>query len=174
MSLKGIFGLFGIPEGDNSDDNFKKEVNDSLDVFKETPYFKVGMFCKMIKNGSNFTRQLLNFFKTSDDHIDMSGVDEASEIMMYNRALSWIQDCDLEKDEWKLAFHDHKEKDILEGVTILIRKNKIVSIGDDVRIPKSAKVYDLEGRTVMPGMFDAHGHYGSPISALNVIEQSLY
>ncbi len=26
----------------------------------------------------------------------------------------------------------------------------------------------------MPGMFDAHGHYGSPISALNVIEQSLY
>ena len=68
----------------------------------------------------------------------------------------------------------NKEKDILEGVTILIRKNKIVSIGDDVRIPKSAKVYDLEGRTVMPGMFDAHGHYGSPISALNVIEQSLY
>ena len=50
----------------------------------------------------------------------------------------------------------NKEKDILEGVTILIRKNKIVSIGDDVRIPKSAKVYDLEGRTVMPGMFDAH------------------
>mgnify|MGYP003313828720 FL=1 len=68
----------------------------------------------------------------------------------------------------------NKEKDILEGVTILIRKNKIVSIGDDIRIPKSAKVYDLEGRTVMPGMFDAHGHYGSPISALNVIEQSLY
>lgn len=116
MSLKGIFGLFGIPEGDSSDDNFKKEVNDSLDVFKETPYFKVGMFCKMIRNGSNFTQQLLSFFKTSNDPIDMSGVDEASEIMMYNRALSWIQDCDLKKDEWKLAFHEHKEKNILDCI----------------------------------------------------------
>ena len=113
MSLKGIFGLFGTPE---DDDKFKKEIDESLDVFKETPYFKVGMFCKMIKNGSNFTRQLLNFFKTSDNHIDMSGVDEASEIMMYNRALSWIQECDLKKDEWKLAFHDHKEKDVLDCI----------------------------------------------------------
>ena len=66
------------------------------------------------------------------------------------------------------------DKDILEGVTVLIRNNKIISVGDNVRIPKSAKVYDLEGRTIMPGMFDAHGHYGSPISALNVIEQNLY
>ena len=68
----------------------------------------------------------------------------------------------------------NQDKDILEGVTILIRNNKIISVGDNVRIPKSAKVYDLEGRTIMPGMFDAHGHYGSPISALNVIEQNLY
>ena len=110
MSIKGIFGLFGMPE---DDDKFKKEIDDSLDVFKETPNFKVGMFCKMITNGSSFTNQLLNFFKTSNDPIDLTGVDEASEIMMYNRALSWIQECDLKKDEWKLALHNHKEKDIL-------------------------------------------------------------
>ena len=41
-------------------------------------------------------------------------------------------------------------------------------------MPNDAKVFELAGRTVMPGMFDAHGHYGSPISALNVIEQNLY
>ena len=113
MSLKGIFSLFGVPE---DDDKFNKEVNDSLDVFKETPYFKVGMFCKMIKNGSNFTKQLLGFFKTSNDPIDMSGVDEIGEIMMYNRAFSWIQECNLEDDKWKLAFHDHKEKNVLECI----------------------------------------------------------
>ena len=113
MSIKGIFGLFGTPE---DDDKFKKEIDDSLDVFKETPYFKVGMFCKMIKNGSNFTNQLLNFFKTSNDPIDLTGVDEASEIMMYNRALSWIQECNLEDDNWKLAFHDHKEKNVLDCI----------------------------------------------------------
>ena len=113
MSIKGIFGLFGAP-GD--DDKFKKEIDESLDVFKETPYFKVGMFCKMIQGGSNFTKQLLSFFKTSNDPIDMSGVDEASEIMMYNRALSWIQECNLEDDNWKLAFHDHKEKNVLDCI----------------------------------------------------------
>ena len=68
----------------------------------------------------------------------------------------------------------NKDKDILEGVTILVRNNKIISVGDNLRIPESAKVFDMEGRTIMPGMFDAHGHYGSPISALNVIEQNLY
>ena len=68
----------------------------------------------------------------------------------------------------------NNDKDILEGVSILVRNNKIISVGDDVRVPKTAKVFDMEGMTIMPGMFDAHGHYGSPISALNVIEQNLY
>jgi hypothetical protein len=110
MSIKGIFGLFGLPDDDNVGDNYSS----SMDVFKETPHFKVGMFCKMIKNGKNFTKQLLGFFKTSNDPINLSGVDEASEIMMYNRAFSWIQECDLNNDDWKLALHNHKEKGIIE------------------------------------------------------------
>ena len=121
MSLKGIFGLFGMPDDDDHEDKISKELDDSLNTFRETPYFKVGMFCKMIKNGSNFTNQLLNFFKTSDDPIDMSGVDEASEIMMYNRAFSWIQECDIKNEEWKTAFKDHKEKKILECVVKSIK-----------------------------------------------------
>lgn len=68
----------------------------------------------------------------------------------------------------------NKNKDILENVTVLIKNNYITAIGQDVKIPGNAKVYDLRGRTIMPGMFDAHGHYGSPISTLNVIEQKLY
>ncbi len=63
---------------------------------------------------------------------------------------------------------------MLDNATILIRSDEIVDVGRDLNIPKGSKIFDLEGRTVMPGMFDAHGHYGSPISALNVIEQNLY
>ncbi len=66
------------------------------------------------------------------------------------------------------------EKEVLEDVTILVRNSRIAAVGRDVAVPATAKVYDLGGRTIMPGMFDAHGHYGSPISALNVIEQHLY
>ncbi|MCG8603876.1 amidohydrolase family protein, partial [bacterium] len=66
------------------------------------------------------------------------------------------------------------DKDVLEGVSVVIRGNRISAIGKEAEIPGNAKVYDLQGRTLMPGIFDAHGHYGSRISALNVIEQRLY
>jgi imidazolonepropionase-like amidohydrolase len=66
------------------------------------------------------------------------------------------------------------QKEVLENVTILIEGDEIRAVGNSIKIPPKTKTFDLEGRTVMPGMFDAHGHYGSPISALNVIEQRLY
>ncbi len=65
-------------------------------------------------------------------------------------------------------------REVLESATILVENDKIKAVGRNIQIPSNAKVFDLKGRTVMPGMFDAHGHYGSPISALNVIEQNLY
>ncbi|HHZ98163.1 MAG TPA: hypothetical protein EYN68_01080 [Candidatus Marinimicrobia bacterium] len=68
----------------------------------------------------------------------------------------------------------NQKKEILENVTVLIKADEIVAVGKNVSVPNDAKVFELAGRTVMPGMFDAHGHYGSPISALNVIEQNLY
>ena len=68
----------------------------------------------------------------------------------------------------------NSDRDVIEDATILIRRNRIEAVGADIEIPSDAKVYDLAGDTVMPGIFDAHGHYGSTISALNVIEQRLY
>ena len=66
------------------------------------------------------------------------------------------------------------QKEVLENVTILIEGDEIHAVGNNIKIPPKTKIFDLGGRTVMPGMFDAHGHYGSPVSALNVIEQRLY
>ena len=119
--IDGIFGLFGFPEGDGKSSYGKRVDDDSLDAFKESPHFKVGMFCKMINNGNNFTKQLLSFFQTSRDHIDMSGVNEVGEMIIYNRALSWIQECDLEKDEWKVALHEHKDKEIVRCLVETIK-----------------------------------------------------
>ena len=49
---------------------------------------------------------------------------------------------------------------IIEGGTVLVEGNRIKAVGpaSSVAIPASAKVYDLTGKTVMPGLFDAHGH----------------
>ncbi|WP_289024399.1 amidohydrolase family protein [uncultured Salegentibacter sp.] len=53
--------------------------------------------------------------------------------------------------------------EIIENGSILIKENKIVSVSEasEVTIPNNAKVYDLEGKTIMPGIVDAHAHIGA-------------
>lgn len=47
---------------------------------------------------------------------------------------------------------------VIENGTIVVEGNKIIAIGADVQVPSSAKVYDLEGKTIMPGIVDVHAH----------------
>jgi imidazolonepropionase-like amidohydrolase len=53
-----------------------------------------------------------------------------------------------------------KGDEVIEEGTILIENNKIVAIGkaDAVTIPANAKVIDVTGKTIMPGMVDVHAH----------------
>ncbi|QTD38879.1 PD40 domain-containing protein [Polaribacter batillariae] len=52
---------------------------------------------------------------------------------------------------------------IIENGTIVIHKNKIEKIGTskEVAVPSNAKVYDLKGKTIMPGIVDVHAHVGA-------------
>jgi Tol biopolymer transport system component len=51
-------------------------------------------------------------------------------------------------------------KQIIENGTVLIRDNRIESIGtiSDVSIPENAKIIDLEGKYLLPGFVDTHAH----------------
>jgi imidazolonepropionase-like amidohydrolase/Tol biopolymer transport system component len=53
-----------------------------------------------------------------------------------------------------------KGDEVIEKGTIVIDQNKIVAVGKvaDVTIPTDAKVYDLNGETIMPGIVDVHSH----------------
>lgn len=53
--------------------------------------------------------------------------------------------------------------EVIENGTIIIEKNKIQAIGKsgDVTIPADAKVYDVAGKTIMPGIIDVHAHVGN-------------
>jgi len=58
--------------------------------------------------------------------------------------------------------------EVIEQGTIVINKNKIVAIGSatEVSVPTKAKIYDMEGKTIMPGIVDAHAHIGAFRSGL--------
>ncbi|MBN7797196.1 amidohydrolase family protein [Parahaliea mediterranea] len=51
-------------------------------------------------------------------------------------------------------------EEIIERGTVLVEGNRIVAVGpvEEVEIPASAKRIDTEGKTVMPGLVDMHGH----------------
>ncbi len=51
---------------------------------------------------------------------------------------------------------------VIENGSIVIEGNKIVALGatGDITIPNKAKVYDVSGKTIMPGIVDAHAHVG--------------
>lgn len=59
--------------------------------------------------------------------------------------------------------------EVLENATIVINDNKIESIGPsaEITIPSNAKIIDAQGKTIMPGIVDAHAHIGAFRAGLN-------
>jgi imidazolonepropionase-like amidohydrolase/Tol biopolymer transport system component len=53
-------------------------------------------------------------------------------------------------------------EEVIENGSLLIEENKIKAIGtaSEVSIPITAKVYDISGKTIMPGLIDVHAHLG--------------
>lgn len=49
---------------------------------------------------------------------------------------------------------------IIEHGQILVQGGKISAIGSEVSIPTNAKIIDAKGRTVTPGIIEAHAHIG--------------
>ena len=62
-------------------------------------------------------------------------------------------------------------RSVLENATVLVAGRRIEAVGNDVEIPADARVFDLAGRTVMPGIVDVHAHYLGTIAPTHVIEQ---
>ena len=53
---------------------------------------------------------------------------------------------------------DGENKNLQKGVSVLVEENKITSIGKKVSVPEDATVIDAKGKTLIPGLIDAHWH----------------
>jgi cation transport ATPase len=119
MNWGGVFALFGFPDDeDNSKDN--KKIKEELEAYKETPYFKLGMFYKLIMNGQVFKKQILNFFSKADPSLDAEGIDEAGEFMMFTRAYFWIEGFKFKSKFWKEALKKYSNDEFLVAVKLSI------------------------------------------------------
>jgi imidazolonepropionase-like amidohydrolase/Tol biopolymer transport system component len=56
-----------------------------------------------------------------------------------------------------------KGDEVIENGTIVVKENKIIAVGKEteVQVPSGAKVYDVKGKTIMPGIVDVHAHIGA-------------
>ena len=54
----------------------------------------------------------------------------------------------------------NSDAQVIERGTVLVHANRIAAVGtqEAVRIPEGAKVIDVSGKTIMPGLMDMHGH----------------
>ncbi|HET6994796.1 MAG TPA: amidohydrolase family protein [Chitinophagaceae bacterium] len=53
---------------------------------------------------------------------------------------------------------------VIENATVVIKDGRFAEIGakDKIRIPAGARLYDLKGKTIIPGLIDMHYHPGTP------------
>ena len=50
---------------------------------------------------------------------------------------------------------------VIDNGIVIVKDNKISQVGDaTLAIPEGAQVIDITGKTIMPGLFDAHAHGG--------------
>jgi hypothetical protein len=109
IPIDNIFSLFGLPEDGEQSKSLKKDLED----FKESPYFKLGMFVKMVKNGLHFKRQIVSFFSKSEPELSTNGLDDAGDFMMYSRAWFWISQCKIRSKIWKEALKEYNNEDLV-------------------------------------------------------------
>jgi len=86
MSIDDIFNLFKSPEEEN-------ETTTQVDM-SEHPIIWMGMFKKLIINYKVFSKQMIEFFESSDPKLDTDDIKLAGGIMVFARAMSYISKID--------------------------------------------------------------------------------
>jgi len=49
---------------------------------------------------------------------------------------------------------------VIEKGTMIVARGRIVGLGSGLRVPAGARVIDVEGKSVMPGIVESHSHVG--------------
>lgn len=69
----------------------------------------------------------------------------------------------MDKPQGRVAFTNAriitmKGNEVISNGTVLVEGNKITAVGRNVNIPAGSRIINCSGKTIMPGMIDAHAH----------------
>jgi len=92
------------------------KMEEEIEEWKDTPRYKMGMFVKLIINGTLFRKQLSNMFEGSNK-IDIGN---AGEFIMYNRAWYWIKDFNPEDPDWVESVKPYEEEEVIRACDLTI------------------------------------------------------
>lgn len=107
MNKDKIFSLFdNSPEAQES----VKEQKKALDVFNNSPYYKLGMFTKLILNHFTFHTKLEKFLKKEEPTYNVESTKEASEFVVFNRAFHYLNQINPLDKEVTFAILDFNNK----------------------------------------------------------------
>jgi len=114
-----------------------------------------------------FTRDVRNAFPFAD-----AGTDKTPTVDTVGLDIGLKLKADLPLG--KIAFTNAriitmKGDEVIDNGTILIDQNKIAATGKaaDVQVPADAKVYDMAGKTIIPGLVDVHAHLNPSPDGVN-------
>lgn len=104
MNKDKIFGLF-----DDSSNPDSTIVN-SVIAINDGPYYKLGMFTKLILNHFVFHNKLQKFLQKEEPSYNVKSTKEASEFVVFNRAWNYISKIDINIKEHIFAILDFNPK----------------------------------------------------------------
>ena len=77
------------------------------------------MFVKLVTNGMNFRKQVVNFFsKTSFKGEEIADIDLTGEFMIYNRGWYWISQIDWDDQRWVESLKDSQGDELLVSLKL--------------------------------------------------------
>jgi hypothetical protein len=71
-------------------------------------------------NGHLFSKQVTKFFAKADPSLDVKGIDQAGEYMMYTRAWFWIEQVKIRSKVWKDALKQYSNEEFLISLRLSI------------------------------------------------------
>jgi len=103
-NLDKIFDLFSANEELDG-------VNSTIQIdFTQTPIYWIGMYKKLVLNHINFNKKVLQFFKQSNQELDVEDMKDAGEFVVYNRAWHYIQNVNIDNKEHIIALEKYSDE----------------------------------------------------------------